>query len=58
MTSHKISEILKSKELHNIFYDNRPVWVQEITGNTAKVGFIDTNEEKDVFIEDLYENDL
>lgn len=58
MTSHKISEILKNKELHNIFYDNRPVWVQEIKGNIAKVGFIDTNEEKDVFIKDLYENDL
>lgn len=58
MTTNRISEILKNKELHDIFYDNRPVWVQEIKGTTAKVGFVDTNEEKDVYIEDLYEKDI
>ena len=56
MTTNRISEILKNKELHDIFYDNRPVWVQEIKGTTAKVGFVDTNEEKDVCIDDLYES--
>ena len=58
MNTNRISEILKNKELHDIFYDNRPVWVQEIKGTTAKVGFVDTNEEKDVYIEDLYEKDI
>ena len=58
MTNNRISEILKNKELHDIFYDSRPVWIQEIKGTTAKVGFIDTNEEKYVFIEDLYEDNL
>ena len=58
MTNNRINEILKNKELHDIFYNNRPVWIQELQGNTAKVGFVDNNEEKDVFIEDLYEDNL
>ena len=58
MTHNRINEILRNKELHEIFYNNRPVWIQELQGNTAKVGFIDSNEEKDVYIEDLYEDNL
>ena len=58
MTHNRINEILRNKELHEIFYNNRPVWIQELQGNTAKVGFVDNNEEKDVFIEDLYEDNL
>ena len=58
MTYNRINEILRNKELHEIFYNNRPVWIQELQGNTAKVGFVDNNEEKDVFIEDLYEGNL
>ena len=58
MTHNRINEILRNKELHEIFYNNRPVWIQELQGNTAKVGFVDNNEEKDVFIEDLYEGNL
>ena len=58
MTNNRINELLKNKELHDIFYNNRPVWIQELQGNTAKVGFIDNNEEKNVYIEDLYEGNL
>jgi H-type small acid-soluble spore protein len=58
MTHNRINEILRNKELHEIFYNNRPVWIQELQGNTAKVGFVDNNEEKDVYIEDLYEDNL
>lgn len=58
MTGKRINEILKNKELSDIFYNNRPVWVQEVKGNTAKIGFIDNNEEQDVYIEDLYEANL
>ena len=58
MTYNRINEILRNKELHEIFYNNRPVWIQELQGNTAKVGFVDNNEEKDVYIEDLYEDNL
>lgn len=58
MTNNRINEILKNKELHDIFYNNRPVWIQELQGNRAKVGFVDNNEEQDVYIEDLYEGNL
>lgn len=58
MNGKRISEILKNKELHDVYYNERPVWIQEIDNNVAKVGFIDNNEEKNVYIEDLYENDL
>ena len=54
----RIYEILKNKEKTDIFYDDRPVWVQELNNNVAKVGFIDNFEEKDVYIEDLYEDSL
>ena len=56
----RINSILNNKEKSDIFYDDRPVWIQEIneTNNSAKVGFVDTFEEKDVFIQDLYEKDL
>ncbi len=58
MNGKRISEILKNKELHDVYYNERPVWIQEVDNNVAKVGFIDNYEEKNVYIEDLYENDL
>ena len=52
----KALEILKSKEKYDVFYDNRPVWIQEVENNNiAKVGFIDGPDEKDVYLKDLYE---
>ena len=57
MNNTRVSEILKNKKLHDVYYDDRPVWIQEIDNNIAKVGFIDNNEERNVYIEDLYENE-
>lgn len=57
MDGERIYEILKNKELHDVYYNERPVWIQEVNNNVAKVGFVDNNEEKDVYITDLYEND-
>lgn len=56
----EITTILNNKEKHDIFYDDRPVWVQGVddSNHMAKVGFVDTFEEKDVHVEDLYEKDL
>ncbi len=54
----RIYEILKNKEKADVFYDDRPVWIQELNNNVAKVGFIDNFEEKDVHIEDLYEDTI
>ena len=41
MNNKRVSEILKNKKLHDVYYDDRPVWIQEIDNNIAKVGFID-----------------
>lgn len=55
MNSKQVYEILKNKEKRDIYYDERPVWIQELKDNIATVGFVDNNEEKDVYVEDLYE---
>ena len=54
----RVQDILNNKEKVDIFYDYRPVWIQGIDNDIAKVGFIDNFEERDVFIEDLYERNL
>ena len=54
----RINSILSNKEKCDVFYDDRPVWIQGVNENIAKVGFIDNFEEKDVFINDLYERNL
>lgn len=58
MDLNRVNSILNNKEKCDIFYRDRPVWIQEISDTTAKVGFVDNFEEKDVFIKDLYERDL
>ena len=55
MKASKIHEILKNKQKVDIFYNERPVWIQEVNNDIAKIGFIDNFEEKNVHIEDLYE---
>lgn len=56
MNFSRVKEVLNNKEKVDIFYNERPVWIQCLNNRTAKVGFIDNFEERDVFIEDLYEN--
>lgn len=57
MNKKRVCEILKSKEKYDVFYDNRPVWIQEIDGNNiAKVGFVDKVEERDVYLKMIYMN--
>lgn len=57
MNLKQINDIVNNYEKFDIFYDNRAVWIQEINPHeqTAKVGFIDNFEEKDVSIYDLHE---
>ena len=52
MDLQRVNSILNNKE--------RPVWIQGIdeSHDVAKVGFVDNFEEKDVYIEDLYEKNL
>ncbi len=58
MNSQRINEILRNKEKCDVFYEDKPVWIQEIKNNIAKVGFIDGTGDKDVYIEDLYEDNV
>ena len=61
VTLKEIAKFLISgnKEKVDTFYNERPVWIQELNGNNiAKIGFVDNFEERDVFIEDLYERNL
>ena len=52
MDFNRVQSVLKNKEKVDIFYDERPVWIQGVNNHVAKVGFIDNFEERDVFIED------
>ena len=54
----RVHSILDNKEKCDIFYGDRPVWIQGVTQHVAKIGFTDNFEEKDVYIEDLYEKNL
>lgn len=60
MDLQRVHSILNNKEKFDVFYDDRPVWIQGIddSNDIAKVGFIDNFEEKDVYVEDLYEKNL
>lgn len=58
MNKQRITEILQTKQLNEVFYDEKPVWIQEVNDDIAKIGFMDTHETKDVYIDDLYESDL
>ena len=60
MDLQRVHSILNNKEKSDVFYDERPVWIQDVDEkrDVAKVGFVDNFEEKDVYIEDLYEKDL
>ena len=59
MDIERINNVLSNKEKVDIFYNERPVWIQELNGNNiAKIGFVDNFEEKDVYITDLYERNL
>ena len=56
MNIERVQAMLDNKEKIDVYYNERPVWVQEINNDIAKIGFIDTFEERDVYIKDLYEN--
>ncbi len=57
MNIERVNQIIRNKEILDIYYDDRPVWIQELNNNIARVGFLDGQAEKDVFVEELYEND-
>lgn len=54
----QINSILSNDDKVDVFYKDRPVWIQGVSNNMAKVGFVDNFEELDVDIQDLYQKDL
>lgn len=58
MDYQRARDIFFGKELTDIYYDNEPVWIQELNDNIATVGFVNKNSTKDVYLEDLYERGL
>ena len=55
MDINRINSILSNDEKIDVFYQDRPVWIQGVSKSIAKVGFVDNFEEKDIAIKDLYE---
>ena len=58
MNEQRLTEILRSNKPLDVFYNEKPVWIQAVHGNTVTIGFMDGTKSQDVFVEDLYESDL
>lgn len=58
MTNKRVSEILRSKDIKEIYYNEEPVWIQELHSNKVTVGFMNSNDTKDLYVDDLYEKNL
>ena len=58
MNLQRVHAVLSNKEKVDVFYNEDPVWIQEVKDNIATIGFINKPGEKDVYIEDLYERNL
>ena len=58
MDLERINSILNNDQKFDVFYNEHPVWIQSLNKDIAKVGFVDTFEEKDVYIKDLYARSL
>lgn len=58
MNLQRVHAVISNKEKVDVFYNEEPVWIQEVKDNIATIGFINKPGEKDVYIEDLYERNL
>ena len=52
----RVNEILNHRSLSEVFYNKKPVWIQEINDNIATIGFLDGSDDKNVNVNELYEN--
>lgn len=55
MDKKRLNKLLNEEKINEIYYNDKPVWIQEINSSKAKIGFLDGSEEQDVYIKDLYE---
>ena len=58
MNKERVNEILNHKSLSEVFYNEKPVWIQDVHDDIATIGFLDGSKDKNVYIEDLYEKNL
>lgn len=58
MNKKRINEILDHRQVNEVFYNEKPVWIQEVNDDIATIGFLDGSPEKNVYIDDLYESNL
>jgi len=55
MNTKRAFEIVNNKNICDVFYNNHPVWIQELQNGKAKIGFMDLSKEIDVNISELEE---
>lgn len=58
MDRQRINTILNNNEINEVFYNEKPIWIQEVENDIAKIGFLDGSKEKNVYITDLYEKEI
>ena len=49
MNFNRVQDILNNKEKVDIFYNERPVWIQGVNNHIAKIGFIDNFDERNLY---------
>lgn len=54
----QVNSILNNDDKVDVFYKDRPVWIQGVNNKMAKVGFVDNFEELDVNIADLEQRQI
>lgn len=55
MNIQRVNEIINNKEKCDIYYKEDLIWIQELNENTATIGYIFGNGDKEVNVNDLYE---
>ena len=58
MTINRINHIVNTKKIYDVFYNEKPVWIQEFNKNQAIIGFMDNCKEQSVSIDELYEKNI
>ena len=55
MNNKRLHDILNQNGIKELFYKNKPVWVQEVHDDVVRIGFLDGSKEQDINIQDLHE---
>ena len=58
MEINRISEIIQNREITDVFYNDRVVWIQELNNDVAKIGFLNGDKDMYVHAKDLSEKSL